>query len=42
MQEANFPVLISLRNAQCYINSAESGLSIFDMRPSHVTQDLAQ
>lgn len=42
MQEANFPVLTSLRNAQCYINSAESGLSIFDMRPTHVTQDLAQ
>ncbi len=42
MQEANFPVLTSLRNAQCYVNAAESGLSIFEMRPSQVTQDVAQ
>jgi chromosome partitioning protein len=42
MQEANFPVLTSLRNAQCYVNAAESGLSIFEMRPSLVTQDLEQ
>lgn len=42
MQEANFPVLTSLRNAQCYVTAAELGLSIFEMRPSQVAQDLAQ
>ena len=42
MGAAHFPVLTSLRNAQCYVTAAELGLSIFDMRPSQVNQDLAQ
>jgi chromosome partitioning protein len=42
MQQADFPVLAYLRNAQAYITAAEQGLSIFDMRPSLVEQDIAQ
>jgi chromosome partitioning protein len=42
MQQANLPVLAYLRNAQAYVTAAEQGLSIFDMRPSLVEQDIAQ
>lgn len=42
MDQTNFPVLTALRNAQVYITAAEQGLSLFDMRPSLVTQDLEQ
>jgi len=42
MGAAHFPVLTSLRNAQCYVTAAELGLSIFDMRPSQVSQDIEQ
>jgi chromosome partitioning protein len=42
MQEASLPVLAYLRNAQAYVTAAEQGLSIFDMRPSLVEQDIAQ
>lgn len=42
MQEAGFPVLANLRNAQAYVNAAEEGLSIFDMKPYHVKKDLEQ
>ena len=36
------PVLTCLRNAQVYASAAEQGISVFDMRPSLVTQDLEQ
>ena len=42
MQESNLPVLAYLRNTQIYVTAAEQGLSIFDMRPSLVEQEIAQ
>jgi chromosome partitioning protein len=42
MEESGLPILTYLRNAQIYATAAEQGLSIFDMRPSQVTQDLEQ
>lgn len=42
MEQAGFPVLTYLRNAQAYVTAAEQGLGIFDMRPSMVEQDLQQ
>ncbi len=42
MEQTNLPVLTYLRNAQVYVTAAEQGLSIFDMRPSLVTQDTEQ
>ncbi len=42
MREANLPVLAYLRNTQVYVMASEQGLSIFDMRPSLVEQDIAQ
>lgn len=42
MQYTGIPILTSLRNAQVYSTAAELGVSLFDLRPSFVTQDLAQ
>lgn len=42
MNESGFPVLAYLRNSQVYTTAAEQGLSIFDMRPSVVAQDIEQ
>jgi chromosome partitioning protein len=42
MDQTGFPVLAYLRNSQVYVTAAEQGLSIFDMRPSAVSQDLEQ
>lgn len=42
MDQTNFPVLTALRNAQVYVTAAEQGLSLFDMRPSLVAQDVEQ
>jgi len=42
MAESGLPVLTYLRNAQVYATAAELGISLFDMRPSLVTQDLEQ
>ncbi len=42
MEQTGFPVLTYLRNAQVYALAAEQGLSLFDMRPSLVEQDLQQ
>ena len=42
MEEAHFEVLTYLRNAQVYITAAEQGVSLFDMRPSLVAQDVQQ
>jgi chromosome partitioning protein len=35
-------VLTYLRNAQVYATAAELGISLFDMRPSVVAQDVEQ
>lgn len=42
MEQTGLPVLTFLRSAQVYTLAAEEGLSIFDMRPAQVTQDLEQ
>lgn len=42
MKESNLPVLAYLRNTQIYVTAAEQGLSIFDMRPSLVEQEIVQ
>jgi chromosome partitioning protein len=42
MEQTGFPILTYLRNAQVYATAAELGTSLFDMRPSSVTQDLEQ
>lgn len=42
MEQTGFPVLAYLRNAQVYATAAEQGVSLFDMRPSLVTQDIQQ
>lgn len=42
MQQTGLPVLTYVRNAQVYATAAEQGSSLFDMRPSLVSQDLEQ
>jgi chromosome partitioning protein len=42
MEQTGFPVLTYLRNAQVYTTAAELGVSLFDMRPSLVAQDVEQ
>jgi chromosome partitioning protein len=42
MEQTGFPILTYLRNAQVYATAAELGVSLFDMRPSLVTQDIEQ
>jgi len=42
MEQTGFPVLTYLRNAQVYATAAEMGVSLFDMRPSLVAQDIEQ
>ncbi len=42
MEQTDLPILAYLRNSQVYVTAAEQGLSIFDMRPSLVTQDIEQ
>ena len=42
MQASDLPVLAYLRNTQIYVTAAEQGLSIFDMRPSLVEQEIVQ
>ena len=42
MEQTGFPILTYLRNAQIYTLAAELGLSLFDMRPSLVEQDIQQ
>lgn len=42
MEQTGFPVLAYLRNSQVYVTAAEQGISIFDMRPSLVAQDVEQ
>lgn len=42
MQQTELPIVAYLRNSQVYTSAAEQGLSIFDMRPSQVAQDIEQ
>lgn len=42
LAESDFPVMGHLRDAQIYVQAAEQGASIFDMRPSLVTRDVQQ
>jgi len=42
MEQTGFPILTYLRNAQVYATAAEMGVSLFDMRPSLVAQDVEQ
>lgn len=42
LAQSGFPVMGHLRNAQVYVHAAEEGLSLFDMSPSRVKQDIQQ
>jgi chromosome partitioning protein len=42
LAEGDFPVMGHLRDAQVYVQAAEQGASIFDMRPSLVERDIQQ
>jgi len=42
LAESSFPVMGYLRNAQIYVQAAEQGLSLFDMRPSQAARDIQQ
>jgi len=42
MQDTGLPILTYLRNSQVYATGAELGVSIFDLRPSYVAQDVEQ
>jgi chromosome partitioning protein len=42
LEQTGFPVQTNLRNAQIYVQSAEQGASLFDMRPSLVARDLQE
>ena len=42
MEQTDLPILAYLRNAQVYVTAAEQGLSLFDMPPSLVKQDIEQ
>lgn len=42
LEQAGFPVITYLRDGQIYMQVAEQGLSLFDMRPSLVKKDLLQ
>ncbi len=42
MEYTGLPILTYLRNAQIYATAAELGVSIFDLRPSFVAQDVEQ
>lgn len=42
MEHTGLPVLTHLRNSQVYATAAELGVSLFDLRPSFVAQDIEQ
>lgn len=42
LEQADFPVMTNLRDGQIYMQAAEQGRSLFDMRPSLVNRDLQQ
>lgn len=42
LKDGDFPVMGYLRDAQIYVQAAEQGLSLFDMRPSQAARDIQQ
>jgi chromosome partitioning protein len=42
LRDTGFPTLTCLRNAQVYVQAAEQGASLFDLRPSLVARDMDQ
>ena len=42
LDEAGFPVLTFLRDAQIYVQAAGEGLSLFDMAPSRIAREMEQ
>lgn len=42
LDNAGFPVMTNLRDGQIYMQAAEQGMSLFDMRPSLVVRDMQQ
>ena len=42
LEESDFPVVGNLRDGQIYVQAAELGASLFDLRPSLVARDLQQ
>lgn len=42
MAETGLPVITNLRNAQIYVQAAEQGLSLFDIKPALAKKDLQQ
>jgi len=42
LEESDFPVMGHLRDAQIYVQAAEQGASLFDLRPSQAARDIQQ
>lgn len=42
LEDSDFPVIGNLRDAQIYVQAAEQGASLFDLRPSLVARDMQQ
>lgn len=42
LEAGDFPVVGHLRNAQIYVQAAEQGASLFDLRPSQAARDIQQ
>jgi len=42
LEEGDFPVMGHLRDAQIYVQAAEQGASLFDLRPSQSARDIQQ
>jgi chromosome partitioning protein len=42
LEASDFPVIGHLRNAQIYVQAAELGASLFDLRPSLAARDIQQ
>jgi len=42
LEDGDFPVMGNLRDAQIYVQAAEQGASLFDLRPSLVARDMQQ
>ncbi|MFA6178607.1 MAG: nucleotide-binding protein [Methylophilaceae bacterium] len=42
LEEGDFPVMGHLRDAQIYVQAAEQGASLFDLRPSQAARDIQQ
>lgn len=42
LEDGDFPVMGNLRDAQIYVQAAEQGASLFDLRPSLTARDIQQ